>query len=246
MTDATVIVGSHINIDAAQGSFNVHPPSVRVGKSQQSKIPVQTSFVIPLSLKRQDGVWYSAALILFRAIVELNFRISFLIKEWFNVDIQQHRTGARCNLPMTVDLSQHQQLRIAIRRSNNHRAFRLIVFITAFKGSNQGKQFLLRRSIGRNDLVRQQGFIDFIRNGYELCQRMDGQEAKKHKQKKSTFHRNPLLFFMYIIGGQKMEVKISGGILQKFLWIAFVTIGSNRAGRRGLTCPVFALPFSAG
>ena len=191
-------------------------------------------------------MWYSVALILFRAIVELNFRISFLIKEWFNVDIQQHRTGARCNLPMTVDLSQHQQLRIAIRRSNNHRAFRLIVFITAFKGSNQGKQFLLRRSIGRNDLVRQQGFVDFIRNGYELCQRMDGQEAKKHQQKKRTFHRNPLLFFMYIIGGQKMEVKISGGILQKFLWIAFVTMGSNRTGRRGLTCPVFALPFSAG
>jgi hypothetical protein len=51
---------------------------------------------------------------------------------------------------------------------------------------------------------------------------------------------------MYIIGGQKMEVKILGGILQKLLWIAFGTIGSNRAAWRGLTWPFFALPFSAG
>jgi hypothetical protein len=51
---------------------------------------------------------------------------------------------------------------------------------------------------------------------------------------------------MYIIGGQKMEVKISGGILKKLLWIAFVTMGSNRAAWRGLTWPFFALPFSAG
>ena len=40
-----------------------------------------------------------------------------------------------------------------------------------------------------------------------------------------------------------MEVKILGGTLQKLLWIAFVTMGSNRTGRRGLTCPVFCFLF---
>ena len=40
-----------------------------------------------------------------------------------------------------------------------------------------------------------------------------------------------------------MKVKILGGTLQKFLWIAFGTIGSNRAAWRGLTCPFLRFLF---